>query len=210
MSSSMAELLPPCRNRLGYRCRRAVALPGSIVRIGWCYSGVVSVRARLPGQFDRALAGFKTSHFLGRPGDPAERVAEIGKVDQRKQQAGYPEDVHVREEGNETQDGDNFKLVLVGLVRHTLGHGVQAKKDNSESQNGEQQKYGRNDHEHVRFARSGDERWHVVRRSRMSRVSHDHNSYRTLLRRERRASTLGPRTSEEKKLLSILLTSIWE
>src|SRR5262245_8632136 len=120
MSSSMAKLLPPCRNRLGYRCRRAVALPGSIILIGWCYGRVVSVRDRLLRQFDRAFAGFKTSHFLGRSGDPAERVAEIGKVDQRKQQAGYPEDVHVREESDEAQDGDNFKLDLVRLMRHSL------------------------------------------------------------------------------------------
>src|SRR5262245_1038030 len=128
MSSSMAELLPPCRNRLGYRCRRAVALLGPVVLIGWCYSGVVSVRDRLLRQLDRTLAGFKTSHFLGRSGDPAERVAEIRKVDQCKQQAGYPEDVHVRKESNEAQDRDNFKLNLVRLVRHSLGQSMQAKK----------------------------------------------------------------------------------
>ena len=103
-------------------------LPGSVVRIGGCYSGVVSVRDLLLRQLDRTLAGFKTGHFFGRSGDPAERVAEIWKVDQRKQQASYPEDVHVREESNEAQDGDNFKLDLVRFVGHSFGQGMQAKK----------------------------------------------------------------------------------
>jgi hypothetical protein len=39
---------------------------------------------------------------------------------------------------------------------------MQAKKENSEPQNGEQQKYGRNDHKHVGFTGGGDERRHMV------------------------------------------------
>src|SRR5262245_41808634 len=132
MSSSMAELLPPRRNRFGYRRRRAIALLGTIARIGWCHSLIVIARDHLLRQLDRTLAGFKPSHFFGRSGDSAERVAEIGEVDQRKQEARYPEDMHVREQSNEAQDGDDLKLDLVRLVRHSLGQGVQAKKDNSE------------------------------------------------------------------------------
>src|SRR5262245_31709068 len=168
MSSSMAKLLPPCRNRLGYRCRRTVALPGSIVRIGCCYSDLVSVGDHLLRQLDCTLAGVKASHFLRRSSDPAERVAEIGEVDQRQQQTGYPENVHVREQSDESQHRDDFKLDLVCLVGHPLGQGMQAKEENSEAQNGERQNHGHDNHEHVRFARSSNKRWHVVSRSRVS------------------------------------------
>jgi hypothetical protein len=49
----------------------------------------------------------------------------------------------------------------------------------------------------------------VVRRSRMSRVSHDHTPIGLCSVSEWSASTLGLGTSEEKKLLCILLTSVW-
>ena len=85
------------------------------------------------------LAGRHAGHLLERPGDPAQRPSEVGKVDQGEQQASHPEDVHVGEEGQQAQHGDDLELQLVGLVRHALGQRVQAKEQDTDRQHGQDQ-----------------------------------------------------------------------
>src|SRR5262245_23499332 len=78
----------------------------------------------------------------------------------------------MREESDEAEDGDDFKLDLVSLVRHPLGESVQTQKQNAEPQNGEQQNCCHDDHQHVGFAGRGDERRQMMRRCWMHCVSH--------------------------------------
>ena len=86
--------------------------------------------------------GFNPAILSARPRDPVERAAEIGNVDQREQQAGHPEDMHVREQGKQAQHGDDLELQLVALVRHALGKGVQAQETDTDRQNGDDQEDG--------------------------------------------------------------------
>ena len=79
------------------------------------------------------FARLHAGDLFGRSRDPAEGVAEIGHVDHRKQQTRDPEDVHVREERNEAEHGNDFELHLVGLVRDVFGQGVQAEEQNAEA-----------------------------------------------------------------------------
>src|SRR5262245_1048205 len=59
---------------------------------------------------DRALARLEPSHLLDRSRNAFERVAEVGDVDQGQHQAGDPEDVHVREQRDEAEHGDDLEL----------------------------------------------------------------------------------------------------
>src|SRR5262249_53549583 len=90
------------------------------------------------------------------------RAAEIGKVDQRQQQTGNPEDVLVREQGNEAQHGDDLELQLVAPVRDALGQGVQSEEQDTDAQNGAEENHGHDHHEHVGLAGGGDERRQMV------------------------------------------------
>src|SRR5262245_60673545 len=80
--------------------------------------------------------------------------------------------MHMREEGNETQDGDNLELQLVGSMRHALWQGMQPKEQNAEHQDGEPQDDGHDDHEHVRLTRGGDERRQMMGGSGVKRLGH--------------------------------------
>src|SRR6478609_11995445 len=71
-----------------------------------------SARGRKVGTSTRLYPGY----FLDRSRDAADRAAEIGQVDEGKQQARDPEDVHVREEREQAQDGYDLELHLVGFV----------------------------------------------------------------------------------------------
>ena len=45
----------------------------------------------------------------------------------------------MREEGQQAQHGNDLELDLVGLVRHALGQGMQAEKQEADRQHGEDQ-----------------------------------------------------------------------
>ena len=117
--------------------------------------------------FVRPLAGRDAGELLERPGHPAERGAEIGQVDHREQQARDPEEMDMREERQEAQHRDDFHLKLLGLVRHALGQAVQPQEQDTDRQDGDDQEHGHHGHEDVRFARGGDERRQLMRRSRV-------------------------------------------
>src|SRR5262249_62304602 len=122
----MAFLLPGCGGG------RLLWHGGSVAWLGW--PGLLSRVARVlvmasGGRPVRNLRGvgrrLDTGHLLDRAGDPRQRRAEIGYVDECQDQAGDPEDVLVREQGDEAQDRDHLHLHLVRLVRDLLGQRVQ-------------------------------------------------------------------------------------
>ena len=82
----------------------------------------------------RARAGLHTGHPLDRARDAPQEATEVGKVDERQQQPGDPENVHVREESNQAQDCDNFELHFLALVRYVLGQRMQAEVQDTETQ----------------------------------------------------------------------------
>jgi hypothetical protein len=75
-------------------------------------------------------------------------------IDNRKQQARYPENMHVCEHGNEGQYTYNLELHF--LVCEALWQSVQAKIQDTDPENEENQDYGHCDHEHIRLTRSSD------------------------------------------------------
>jgi hypothetical protein len=110
-----------------------------------------------------ALARRDAGDLLKGSRDPAERPPEVRNVDQCKQQARHPEDVHVGEEGEQAQYGDDLELQFVGLVRHALGQGVQPQEQEADRQHGDHQKHRHDHHEDIGLAGRGDERWQVMR-----------------------------------------------
>src|SRR5262245_25800956 len=80
--------------------------------------------------------------------------------------------MHMREEGNETQDGDNLELQLVGSMRHALWQRMQPKKQNAEHQDGESQDDSHDDHEHVCLTGGSDERRQMMGGSGVKRLGH--------------------------------------
>jgi hypothetical protein len=80
--------------------------------------------------------------------------------------------VHMCEQGNETQDGDNLELQLMGSMRHSLGQGMQPEEQNAEHENRERQDDAHYDHEPICFTRSGDERRQMVGGSGVKGLSH--------------------------------------
>src|SRR6478736_1960553 len=72
-----------------------------------------------------SLAWWDAGNLLQRPGHPAERPSKVGKIDQGKQQASNPEDVHVSEQRQQAQYGDDFELQLMGFVSYALRQRVQ-------------------------------------------------------------------------------------
>jgi hypothetical protein len=71
------------------------------------------------------------------------------------------------EESNQPQHGNNLELQLVPAVRDPLGQGVQPQEKNAEPDNGDYQNNAHDNHEHVCFTWSSDERWLMVRSSGM-------------------------------------------
>jgi hypothetical protein len=78
----------------------------------------------------------------------------------------------MRKQSEKPQHSDNLELYFLRFMGEPLGQGVQAKKQNSETQNAEQQHYRHYYHEHIGFTGSGDERRQMVRRSRVERLCH--------------------------------------
>src|SRR6478672_4360480 len=85
-------------------------------------------------RFGRCLAigRLNSSDFLDCRADPAEPAAEIRQIDQGKQQARDPENMHMREKRNQAQNRDDLELKLVSPMRNSLRQGVQSEKQNSE------------------------------------------------------------------------------
>ena len=90
------------------------------------FSGLLDASRHSSGsQFRRAAARLYAGDFFSGFGDASERAAKIRQVDQRKQQTGYPENMHMREKRDKAQYGDNLKLYFLRLMRHPLGQSVQ-------------------------------------------------------------------------------------
>jgi hypothetical protein len=111
-------------------------------------------------------------HPLNRARDAAKKATEVGKVDKRQQQSGDPENVHVREESNQSQDCDNLELHFLALVRYLLGQRMQSQVQDTETDDGRAKDYGRNDHEHVGLAGRGDECRQMVSSGGVQLLSH--------------------------------------
>src|SRR5262249_21111832 len=132
MSSSMEQLLLARGSGLWFfrRCRHDVAVSRCWANL-WCgfdrFAAVLCHTGRLGWQLDRAFARLEPSEFFGRPGDSPERGAKIRQVDQRQQQSGDPEDMHMREERDQPQDGDDLELYFLAFVSHVLGQRMQSK-----------------------------------------------------------------------------------
>src|SRR4051812_11334846 len=84
----------------GGRCCSTIFLPkpGFRFHILVGLLGSFGIRER---RLVRTILWFQASNLLGRSGDAVEWCTEVGQVDKREQQTGYPENVHVCEEGNE-------------------------------------------------------------------------------------------------------------
>src|SRR5882724_11995877 len=110
ISSNMAVL--PLLREPGFLCRR------------W---NVASVRRSRPGRgFNFSASLWRSAcNFLDRPCDAAQRCAEIGDIDHGKQQPRYPEQVDVRKERQQAQDGYDLELQFLRLVRHALRQAMQ-------------------------------------------------------------------------------------
>ncbi len=109
MSSSMGRLLLACLCELRFRRRpeRGVAFPR--VRIGFERRFIFLVgRTGESNGFRRpresGFAWLYASDFLGGCRDPGERRAEIGEIDQRKQQPRHPKKAHMFKKRKETTD----------------------------------------------------------------------------------------------------------
>src|SRR5947209_1293126 len=123
MSSSMERLLfaRPCELGFRRRPRRAFAFPRGCIGLERCSTLFINRTGGSSSSvhlLERVFARLYAGNFLGGCRNPAERCAEIGQIDQRKQQARYPENVHMREQRNKTQDGDDLELQLLGSMRH--------------------------------------------------------------------------------------------
>src|SRR5690349_9260361 len=100
MSSSIERflLVCPCEHWFRGRPRPTLAFLGGCIGLERCFTffvnragGSSSSGRRLESVFARLYA----SDFLGGCRDPGEWRAEIGKIDQRKQQTRYPKNVHM-------------------------------------------------------------------------------------------------------------------
>jgi hypothetical protein len=103
-------------------------------RLWWCshWSGLSYVDTGLGlHSLGCSVCGLEPRNSFDRRRYPAEPPAEIGDVDERKQQCRYPERMDMSEQGEKAQHGYNFELQPVGSVRHALGQRVQAKEHNA-------------------------------------------------------------------------------
>src|SRR5580704_1736276 len=151
-SSSMVQLLSSDLRRHG----RGVVICCDRVRL---YSG-------------RAFAQLDAGEFLDRPRDSPQRRAKIGKFNEREYQADHPENMHMREQRDQAQDGDDLELQLLRPMRHPLGQRVEAEEQKTKSQDGKRQDDGHDDHKDIGLARRGDERRQMMRRGRVKWLSH--------------------------------------
>lgn len=119
------------------------------------------------GYVVRACAWFHTSHLLNRARDAAKEAAKIRDVDECQQQTGDPKDVHVREEREQAEDGDDLELDLMPFMRHALRQRVQAQEQNAEPEDTQDKQDRHRDHEGVGLTRRGDEHRQMLGRGGM-------------------------------------------
>ena len=122
---------------------------------------------------DRQLPGAFSCDLLHRIRYAAQWRAEIRKIDQREQQARDPEQMHMGEERQKSQDGDDLKLQFLRLVRHPFGQRVQTQIEIADRQDGDDQKDTHHDHPDVRFAGRRDEGRQMVGSQRMKLIAHE-------------------------------------
>ena len=124
----MIELLRARRRRRGLLCR---GRRGIVMRLR---NRPVIVAADVGRCFDPALAWLHAGQSFDRAGDTGQEIAEIGNVDEGNQQPDDPENMHVREERDQAETGDELELNFLCLVRDVLGQRMQAEVQNAEKQ----------------------------------------------------------------------------
>ena len=103
---------------------------------------------------------------------PSERCSEIGKVDQREQQAGHPKGMDVGEERQEAKHGDDLELQLVPLVRQALRKRMQLQEEVAEYEQYDDQYDRRNNQKDIGLAGRSNERREVMRGGRVKLPTH--------------------------------------
>src|SRR3954464_2087424 len=109
---------------------------------------------------------------FNRAGDAEQRSTEIGKVHQGEEQAGHPEDMLMREESQQAQDGDDFELQLLRFVSHPLRKSVQTQKHVADCKNRDDQDDSHRYHQRVGLAWRCDETRQVMGGSRVRGCAH--------------------------------------
>src|SRR5207248_2169541 len=92
---------------------------------------------------------FGVCDLLDRSCDAAQRCAEIGDIDHGKQQSCYPEQVDVREERQQAQNGHDLELQFLRLVRHALREAMQSQIERSDPDEGSNQKNAHHHHQDI-------------------------------------------------------------
>ena len=135
------------------------------------------------GRLGWILFRWNASHLLDRPGDPAQRRAEVRQVDHGEEQADHPEQVVVREQRQQTQHGHDFKLELLRLVGHPLRQRVQVQIEIADQENGADQDNADDDHQNVGVTWGGDESRQMMRRAGVNRLAQGNPPFMTGLTR---------------------------
>src|SRR5690349_15634341 len=163
----MVELLPAGDNTRGFSWRRYFFVGMTVVR------GVRGMRRSTVRRTFRARARLHAGHPFDGASDTTKEAAEVGKINERQQQAGNPENVHVGKESNQSQDGDDFELYFLPFMGDLLGQRMQAKIQDAETKDADAKSHSHNDHENVGIARRRDEHRKMVSRDGINLFSHD-------------------------------------
>ena len=98
-------------------------------------------------------------------------VPKSGRSIMASKQTGDPEDVHVGEKRDQAENGDDFELQLVRLVRHAFRQAVQFPVQRTDPENDRYQKNARHHYQCVRAVRSGNKKRQMMRGCRMHLVA---------------------------------------
>ena len=73
-----------------------------------------------------AFARRQAGELFGRSRDTPQRCAEIGEINQGKNQSRHPEQMDMSEQGEEPKHCHDFELHFLRPVRHAFGKSVEA------------------------------------------------------------------------------------
>ena len=118
--------------------------------------------ARTLGVVGRSVARRRAGEPFQGAGHPAQGRPEIREIYEREHKACDPEDMLVREKGQQPKYGHNLELQLVRPVRHAFGQRMQAQEKNAHPQHREDQKDGHHHHPGIRLPRGRDECRQIV------------------------------------------------
>ena len=148
--------------------------PPSFDARGFGFSGPPRAAGALPphpASQRQHRSGETTRDLLDRTRDAAQWRAKVRKVDHRKQQARDPEQMHMGEQRQKPQDGDDLELQFLRLVSHPLGQRVQLQIEVANRQDGDDQEDTHHDHPDIRLAGRRDETRQMVRSQRMKLIA---------------------------------------